>query len=607
MVGRARLARRRRCPRLQLRRAASAFLRVMLGQVAVIASIAVLATRLHAQSPIHSAIPLAGKFFSLVRPGISGDTAFDITAFVEQRWRLPGNRGFDESLDRVVATLRAAGYTLEREAGAGNRLTYRVETYPMEDPAWEPDSASLQIVGEPAPVLRFSTNRNMVAIGSSSTAPAGVEGELVLWNSLADTASAPSDLSGRIVLADVPIEPLFAEAVQKRHAAGVLSYGLPEYTRPEVNRTSIQFGRVPRDSARRSFGLLLSRDARDRLHAALARGTARVRVTVAARSWSSVERTVVAEARGRVAPDERFVFSAHVQEPGANDNASGTGALADMARMLATLVRDRRADPGRTITMIWGNEIGATQRYLQQDSSRTRGVRWGMALDMVGENTTVTGGTFLIEKMPDPSAVWTRGEDRHTAWGGSPMAAKDIRPHYFNDFVINRCRDLGAATRWHVDSNPFEGGSDHVPFLGANKPGVLLWHFTDQFYHTDNDRLDKVSRSELANSSVCALVVALTLTSADESTAKAVVREVESAATRRLNAEFELSRKAIAAGANRANESQIVSTWGAYYRDAIGTVVELEANGPSVGTRREIKAAAARVDAMARDRVRRLP
>lgn len=595
-----------RC-RLQLGNRSSARWRACTRGGLAISALALLPGFLPAQTPVRSAIPLAARFFSLVRPRISGDTSFDITAYVEQRWRLPGNAGFDQSLDRVIATLRTAGYTLDRDATRRDRFTYRVESYPMRDPTWEPDSASLQMLGESTPVLRFSTNRNMLAIDSYSTPPAGVEAELVLWTSLADTAKSPPDLSGRIVMADAPVGPLFIQAVQKRNAAGVLAYNLPDYTRPEVNRTSIQFGRIPRDSVRRAFGLLLSREARDRLRAALARGAVRVRVSVAARSWMSVERTVVAEVRGSVAPDERFVFSAHAQEPGANDNASGTGALADMARVLAALVREGRADPRRTVTMLWGNEISAARRYLQADSVRARGVRWGMSLDMVGENTALTGGTFLIEKMPDPSAIWTRGEDHHTEWGGSPMVAKDLRPHYFNDFVIRRCQELGSATGWTVASNPFEGGSDHVPFLEANKPGVLMWHFTDQFYHTDNDRLDKVSRRELANSSVCALVVALTLTSADQRTAHAVVRDVESAAMHRLKAESALSRHAIAGGGSRAIESQILATWGDYYRDAIRTVTELEVGGPSAVTRREIVAAAMRVEAMAREQRNRLP
>ena len=166
-----------------------------------------------------------------------------------------------------------------------------------------------------------------------------------------------------------------------------------------------------------------------------------------------------------------------------------------------------------------GNEIASTRRYLA-DRDRAATVRWGMSLDMVGEATEKTGGTSLIEKMPDPSAVWTRGEDRHSESGGSPLRVDQLTPHYFNDFVLRRCLDQAAVTGWVVRANPFEGGSDHVPFLDAKKPGLVFWHFTDAFYHTDNDRLPNVSPRELANVGVSALVSTLTLASAE--TARAI-------------------------------------------------------------------------------------
>src|SRR5205823_10730208 len=123
----------------------------------------------------------------------------------------------------------------------------------------------------------------------------------------------------------------------------------------------------------------------------------------------------------------------------------------------------RSISPERTMTMLFGNELSQTQNYLADDPARTKNVRWGMRLDMVGEDTKKTGGTFLIEKMPDPSAVWTRGDDRHTEWGGSPLTKDRIRPHYFNDFLLARCLEQAAATGWVVRTNPFEGGSDHTP------------------------------------------------------------------------------------------------------------------------------------------------
>ena len=261
---------------------------------------------------------------------------------------------------------------------------------------------------------------------------------------------AGKDVAGKIVLGDAPMSRLFTEAVTKRGALGVLAYSLPDYTQPERYPTSIQFGRIPLDTASRSWGIFLSFGAREQLRRALAAGPLTVRVTTDARLFPSEERTVVADVRGATQPDERFVFSAHVQEPGANDNASGVGAQMEMARVLARLVRDGAYSPERTITFLWGNEIVGTRRYLESDPARTRGVRWGMSLDMVGEDTELTGGTFLIEKMPDPSAVWTRGDERHSEWGGKPLAVEDIRPHYFNDLVLARALDQSAATGWVV-------------------------------------------------------------------------------------------------------------------------------------------------------------
>jgi hypothetical protein len=159
----------------------------------------------------------------------------------------------------------------------------------------------------------------------------------------------------------------------------VLAYAMPPYTKPEKNRTSIQFGEIPRDNARQSWGIPLSFAARERLRSALARGPVRVRVSTDV-VWvpNAVERSVVAEVRGATRPDERFVFSAHVQEPGANDNASGVGAQTEMARVAAELVHAGLIDPKRTITFLWGLEIRSTERYITQDVARARGIRWGL-------------------------------------------------------------------------------------------------------------------------------------------------------------------------------------------------------------------------------------
>ena len=544
----------------------------------------------------------SARDLALVRAQYSGERAKGTVAFLDHYVRWPGNAGFDSSIARVARGLAAAGYVEQGAAKAGDRLTYRIERYPMARPAWEPIDATIAIVGggRRIGVLDLATNRNLLMTNSFATPEGGVEADLVHVASPNAAALDSAAVKGKIVMTEGRMGPLFAEAVQKRGAIGVMAYAMPAYTLPTINRTSIQFGGIPFDSASKAFGVMLSYAAHEQLLAALRAGPVRLHVATRVKwTWPATELTVVAEIRGSVAPDERFVYSAHVQEPGANDNATGVGSLAEAARVAALLVRDGQADPKRTITFLFGDEIRSTDRFIKQDAGRAAGIRWGLSLDMVGEDTKKTGGTFLIEKMPDPSAVWTRGEERHSEWGGSALRESDIVPHYFNDFVLRRCLDQAAGTGWIVKTNPFEGGSDHTPFLNAKKPGLLMWHFTDHFYHTDGDRMDKVSADELRNVGVAALVSGLTLASADGAEARAIVAEVVQAAVTRLEVERKLGTEAIAKGGDVKAEAHILETWGAYYRGAIEAAAEIEVGGSSAETRTAIEAAVERVRAAA--------
>lgn len=561
---------------------------------------------LSAQSARREIPPGIKHYVDLVRSEFSGQRAYDQVAFMDQYFRWPGNTGFNASIRRVEDIVKKAGYVDEASAAPGAALTYRIEHRPIRQPAWDPVDASVTIVGESEPVLRFATNRNMLAINSFSTPDSGVLAALVDVGKGTAAEYDRAPVAGKIVLADGGVGRAFPEAVQKRGALGVLTYGMPAYTQPETHRHSIQFGSVPYDSVKRSWGIPLSKDAVDRLRAALAKGPVMLRVRTTAKMYPSDELTLVAEVHGSAAPLERYVLSAHVQEPGTNDNASGVGDLSEMARVLATLVRSGSVKPKRTITMLFGLEITQTRNFLADDSVRTRGVRWGLSLDMTGEDTKKTGGTFLIEKMPDPSAVWTRGDDHHSEWGGRPIAKDAIVPNYYNDYLLARCLDQAAATGWVVRTNPFEGGSDHTPFLQFKKPGALFWHFTDVYYHTDGDRLDMVSIPELTNVGNAALVSVLTLVSADGPTARSLVAELERAAVARLDTELGLSRAALKTGGDRAREDDILRTWTEYYVASLHTMTDIEVGGSSKETLAAIDAAAVRVKRAGEERLAKL-
>ena len=506
---------------------------------------------------------------------VSGERAFRTVDYVQRYFRLPGNRGFDLAIDTVASLLRVAGYVEEAAAPPSARLVYRIESRPMRDMAWTPEGASITIVGQAATLQSWPANLNMIAINSASTAPEGVTAAVVDVGAGADADFAVTDVKGKVVLAEGNARSIFLKAMQKGAAGVLVSQKLPEYNQQSRNVTSIQFTGIARDTLMPGWLLFVSRSSRDALKLALSRGPVSVHVTVRALFERRPERTLIAEIRGTTKPQERFMYSAHVQEPGANDNASGVGALAEMARVGALLVQRGTVNPQRSVTFLWGDEIRSTDRFIKEDSVRRSGVKWGMSLDMVGENTAKTGGTFLIEKMPDPSAVWVRGEDQHSEWGGRPLAEKDIRPHWFNDFVRQRCRDRAAQTGWVVKANPFEGGSDHTPFLNAQIPAVLLWHFTDQHYHTDLDRIDMVSASSLGNVGVCALTTGLLLADGSRSLVLAALEELTRSAEKELATQKALGRDTLSRGGNAEAERHIIAVWRDFYLGAIDRIPDI--------------------------------
>ena len=374
-------------------------------------------------------------------------------AFIAPYWRLPGNPGFDSAIYYIERQLQAAGYVAEAAATPDQRLVYRLEQRPMEEPAWEPVSASVLLNGQSEPLITFATNRNNIAINSASTPAEGITATVIDAGKGSEAELAALDVKGKIVYAETHPYRLYQRAVVQGGAAGILSYNMPAYTQPEKNTESIQFGSIPYDAEKRGFSLLLSHRARTALKKALAAGPVQARVQVQTNFIQKPELTIVAQLLGTTPTAGQFVYSAHVQEPGANDNASGVGVQLEMARTAAAMHRQGLLNPARSLSFLWGDEITSTRRYVQEKKGSK--IVAGLSLDMVGQNTELTGGTFLIEKMPDPSAIWTRGEDKHTEWGAGDVGKDDLFPHFHERLHLAAHAAAGSGYRLGSGAKPF--------------------------------------------------------------------------------------------------------------------------------------------------------
>ena len=497
--------------------------------------------------------PRAEAIYQAISPRVDANVAMQTVAVMAPEWRLAGNPAYGRAIEFIAQRLAAA------------RLQPHVETYPNVGHGWEHVRGTLRLEGDDAPVLSREQDRLALCINSFSTAPGGAMFRLVDVGAGAVSDFAEKDVKGAVVLGNAAVGALWTRAVRERGAAGVVSTDVARYTRPDQTPEVLQWGSIPYDDARRSFAFKATPRAAGRLRRALAAGQTRVQIDIETVFHRGANQTLSVEFTGADRADERVVLVAHVQEPGANDNASGSGTLLAAAlAMQDAIAAGAIAPPRRTVTMLWLDEIRGSEHWIRQNAARAARVVAMMSLDMTGQDTAQTGGTFLIEKSPDPSAVFERPSDPHSEWGAGEVNPAWVRGHLLNDLhlamALRRARDTG----WVVRTNPYEGGSDHTVFTRAGVPALLNWHFTDRYYHSNLDTADKTSPITMGHVATIVAASSLFLASADGSDAAPLTRLVDEAERARLATEE----------ANAAT-GEIIAAWKKWYAEARTSVGQI--------------------------------
>jgi uncharacterized repeat protein (TIGR02543 family) len=319
----------------------------------------------------------------------------------------------------------------------------------------------------------------------------------------------------------------------------------------------------------------------------------------------------VAEIKGATKPDERVLVCAHLQEPGSNDNATGGAALLEMATRFKKLIEDGKiARPERTITFLWGDEMTMATLWMNSHPTEKAKLISTIDMDMVGEDTTKTGGPMRIEKTPDPSAVYRytldtlpgeapyydatfknssgqfiRLPDSHTLWGAGSVNNLFKTGYYLNDLYMAVTQQVieRVDNTFRVEVCPYEGGSDHSTFLGQNIPALLTWHFTDFTYHSTADTLAMSSASEMENVDITTLGTAYMIANTsnnNDAFAKELLKIVYDAALVRIADERQNTANhrvyIVENGKDFAteltSEKAVLSAWAVWYEEALKSV-----------------------------------
>ena len=529
---------------------------------------------------------------------IANYTALEIVRYMDQFWRLAGNPGYNSTIDHLRDRLKTAGFA--DSPGKNGGPFVRVEDGPPAR-GWDYQLGTVSFADNDEIVLSRVRDRVSLCINSFSTPEGGLTARLVDVGNGGNPADYEKvDVKGAVVLGDADAGRLWQQAVKARGAAGIISTAIAPYIRPTdsakftspEHQDVLQWSNIPYDADAKSFGFKASWRSASRLRERLKAGPVQVKVDIKSAFYDGPNRSLIAEIPGAAKPDERIVLVAHVQEPGANDNGSGCATLFAIAAALADLSRSRGFErPGRTITFMWLDEVRGSRQWLSAHPDQAKGVQYMFSLDMTGEDVAKTGGTFLIEKQADPSAVWERPSDPHTQWGASEVKADTLKGSLLNDLHLAIALRRAKDTKWLVRTNPYEGGSDHTAFGGAGVPSVLNWHFTDRYYHTNLDRPDKTSVFEIANVGVAVATSAWFLATADGRDAVSVADLLAASADARLALEQKQGATIVSSAPDRAKaedtERQVIAAWRKWYSEALESVRRLPVGGgnPNVDAR----------------------
>jgi hypothetical protein len=453
-------------------------------------------------------------------------------------------------LHRIQASpgLSAAVDLMRQAAEAMGLANVQVHRYPVDGKSywwtwkkpwfWSPQSAELRLIAPEEKVLaRFEDEPCHLGTICAPTPPAGITAEVAdVGQGLTEQDYEGKDVAGKAVLVSGAGWGYRAttKMAALHGAVGVITDSIVEVPPARTRENApeqIAYGRVwVEDDGSSVFCFGINHRQMQRLKKLMAENSEPLKV------HALVETTLregefpvlTGVIQGASKPDEEVLFIAHIchPSPGANDNASGSALILEVARTWCRLiVEGKLPQPARTIRFLWVPEWYGTIAYLHANPDWPARLQGVICCDMVGENQQLCGGPLVLERTPDtlPSYLNDLGErflERLTSGGGSYFSAS-------------------AADLWKYQVGPYGGGSDNAPFVDSTwgVPAISFGHWPDRFYHSSHDTVEKVDPAEMEKVAWVASQLAQVVANAGPFEAALLARETLERGLRRLSQE----------------------------------------------------------------------
>lgn len=435
-----------------------------------------------------------------IHAAVDGQAVLETVRTLGRYHRVHGSPGYAAAAQWMQQQARDAGLadaTVEHFPADGSTSYAHFRSYL----GWNPHDAQLdEIAPTQRPVARFPALPVALADYSQD---ADVTAALVSVGSGASAADYQGrDVKGKLVLASGPLALVHQLAVEERGALGILS-DFPNQTSAWSGDDTdlVRWGHLSPYQTRNTFAFMLSKRQANDYRARLAAAEpvtlhAVVHAQMAPASFDVVSATIP----GTDPTAGEVIMTAHLchQSAGANDNASGSAAILQVARTLSRAIASGAiARPRLTIRFLWTPEIAGSQAWLARHPELAGHIVGGIHMDMVGALLGTTHSTLHLSRTAQtlPHVL----NDIGLAFFDEVTAASARYAERGGDAYAGFTTPGGSRDVLLADMRNVEMGSDHDVFQagGWGVPMLYFHDWPDVTIHTNKDQPENLDTTKL--------------------------------------------------------------------------------------------------------------
>ena len=372
-------------------------------------------------------------------------------ALISRFHRIQGSRGLADAADFIMGSLNTlkVSAVLYSETYDGTRKFANLKV-PI---GWEVIHGEVE-VGE----KKLTTDRSPLVVLAHS--PSGdCEGEILVIDKKEDWR----DARGKIVL----IGEDWRENYHRANEAGAVGFiiyrkglknALP-YVGLFLQKEDLEWAQIPAVAIPETWALEVIEKTRRNEKI---RGRIKVKTEIK-------EKEVMPIVYATIGKPPYLLFSAHLchPKPGANDNASGSAMLLELARLLSR----RHSDTSRLgFAFLWIPEHIGSGAFVE---------RFATIKDFYGViNLDMVGGESVMLVRPSLS--------RFSILSGAV--------EFFLENINTHASEFGGLPVLKSSVHPYRMGSDHDIFNIFGVPALTLITWPDPYYHSSEDSVDKIHK-----------------------------------------------------------------------------------------------------------------